>query len=122
MADTPPDGPEEWTDEQWTEWLRATETASSGTAEAPTRSGWRPATAGSVLAGAMWGLHEALCGPREDQTFIVSSADNLHDPDWLSMHLDEDPRASWALLHGADREDPSGGRSHGDDGSTADHT
>ena len=102
MADTPPEDPEEWTDDQWTEWLRATDVP-RGERTAPPRTGsWRPGVAGSALAGAMWGLHEALYGPREDQTFIEASADAPHGPDGLSMHLDEDPRASWALLHGAE--------------------
>lgn len=100
MVHNPPDDPEEWSDDRWIEWLRASDDSPDDGIRPPARGSWSPGRSGSVLAGALWGLHEALYGPREDRTFIEASADTLQGPDGLSVHLnEEDPRRSWALLH-----------------------
>jgi hypothetical protein len=97
----PPADPEDWTDDQWLDWL-AEQDAAAG--DAPRRDDRPVPTPRSLpaelLGGAMRGLAEALYGPRKREVEIVSEApgDPLDD-DPLELHLDpDDPTESRAVL------------------------
>jgi hypothetical protein len=98
MAPEPPEDPEEWTDEQWLEFLEA------GDAEAPSRPAREPSApvrggaVGAVLGAAMKGLHDALYGPNDDEVVAVAPGREPDDDD-MQLHLDEEqPHRSWVRL------------------------
>jgi hypothetical protein len=95
----PPSDPEDWTDEQWLEWLEATDDPG----EAP--DGARPARRhsrhrGGAMGAAMLGLRDAIYGPPDDQIVVVVDAPG--DPpgdDHPEVHLDpEHPERSEVVL------------------------
>ena len=92
FPDGPPADPEEWTDDQWLAWLRAT--------DAPTEAGARPVTplgrgthspGGAVLGLAMLGMANAIYGRLDNEVVIVAEGDSEPDKDApFSVHLDPD--------------------------------
>ncbi len=105
LGDVPLD-PDDWTDEQWQEHLRAT---AEGPDDAPAPEGsafhrkLRSSAGGTVLGAAMAGLEQALYGekPKEE---VVAEAES-DDPDGeLSTFDPDDPGSATIHLH----TDPSG--------------
>lgn len=90
----PPADPEDWTDEQWIAWLKATDTEAGADEHAP------PATSlgriahsagGHVVGQAMLGMANAIYGRRDEETVIV--AEGPSDPgsdEPFTVHLDRD--------------------------------
>jgi len=96
---TPPSDPEEWSDEQWLAWLKATdERLAIEEASAPVTTGARIAhsAGGSVLGQAMLGMAQAIYGRRDDEVVIVVEGDSEPNDDQpFEVHLDaEHPERS----------------------------
>jgi hypothetical protein len=93
-ADGPPADPEDWTNEQWIEWLNATDAqAGVDRDDPPVTPIGRIArsSGGQVLGQAMLGMANAIFGRQDDEVVIVSEGDTEPDPDEpFTVHLDPD--------------------------------
>ena len=105
--EAPPADAEEWSDEQWLSWLKATD-AERDEGEIPPRDGG-PVTAmgrlthspeGQVLGQAMLGLASAMFGRRDDEVVVVAEGKGEPaDEGPVTLHLDEEhPERSRAIL------------------------
>lgn len=92
-----------WTDEQWIEWLKATD------AEIAADEGRLPATAvgrfvhsagGQVLGQTMVGLAQAIYGRGDDKPAVVAEANSEPEKDRsFALHLDpEHPEQSFVVV------------------------
>jgi hypothetical protein len=131
-APEPPADPEAWTDEQWLEWLRATDGSGFGGADGD--EGSDPGTkmtaftqrpGARALGAAMLGLRNAMYGRPDDEIVVVADAGG--DPpgsetELHELHLDPDhPERSEVVVHD-DRQVPrppgedsgAGGREDGE--------
>lgn len=99
--DEPPADPNDWTDEQWIEWLKATD-ADSDRAHPPATVAARVAhsTGGQLLGITMLGLSQAIYGQRNDKPAIVLEASSEpEEDDVVTVHLDFDhPEQSVAII------------------------
>ena len=94
----PPSDAEDWGQEQWIEWLNATDHPPSDDDTAAPVHGPQP-TMRSLLGSAMRGLHDAIYGPREDEVVIEVGSGDPGGPDGMTVHLDEDePTLSWVRI------------------------
>ncbi|MHB8671530.1 MAG: hypothetical protein ACYDAD_13405 [Acidimicrobiales bacterium] len=104
----PPDDAEDWTHEQWLEWLRATD-PDPGTPilRRPGISPDRP-LGSRLLGAAMLGMFEAVYGPRQqDEVVIVVESGEDTEPEPMEVHLvPEHPEESSVVLRPWLREDP----------------
>jgi hypothetical protein len=98
----PPDDADDWTNEQWIEWLKATDEPSS---EAPERAPATVAgrvvhsTGGQLLGQGMLGLARAIYGRQSEKPAIVVDAGSEPEDEELTVHLDPDhPENSYAVL------------------------
>jgi hypothetical protein len=109
-ASVPPADAEEWTDEQWLDWLKATD------ADEPAKEVGAPpvtpmgrihdTTGGKLLGQAMAGMAYAIFGRKDDEIVIVAEGDSEPDGDQpFTVHLDPDhPERSFvAFPHGSER-------------------
>ncbi len=102
----PPADPEEWSDEEWLAWLKATD---PHRAERPVTTFGRltHTTGGHLLGQAMVGLANAITGGQGDEVAIV--AEGASEPggdEPFRLHLDfEHPERSTAVF-GPRRTDP----------------
>jgi hypothetical protein len=93
---TPPEDPEEWTDDQWITWLQETDQGpdpniGSDDNHRPARGQRMTRSAGGVVLGAaMTGLAQALYGPRDDEVAIIEEAPGEPHDDSIEVHLDPD--------------------------------
>lgn len=94
FPDGPPADPEEWTDEQWIAWLRATDGDEvPATDPRPATLGGRVAhsSGGQALGQAMLGMAFAIYGRHDDEVVIVAEGDSEPDEDEpFTVHLDPD--------------------------------
>jgi hypothetical protein len=93
VAEEPPQDPDDWSEEQWREWLaNAPPDPETGKAHPLTRLASTPT--GAALGAAMLGLDQAIFGERPKAEIIAEAADpgeGLDDP----IDLDgDDPSAS----------------------------
>jgi hypothetical protein len=89
-ADGPPDDPDDWTHEQWTEWLQALEDEPEDPADAaPRRKGF----SGSVMGLAMMGLEQGMYGKIAKPEIVVEVEADGQD-DGLVVLDPEDPSKS----------------------------
>ncbi len=99
----PPDDADDWTNDQWIDWLNATDVAVPSTELA------RPATAagrvvhstgGHLLGQTMLGLAQAIYGPRETEIVVVADANSEPESDReFELHLDgEHPERSTVVV------------------------
>jgi hypothetical protein len=108
----PPADPNEWTDEEWIAWLKATDGAADdldGTEEptAPTTAMGRLArsSGGQVLGQAMLGLAQAIYGVEEDEVVHVAEGSTEADPEEpFTVHLDPDDPARSTVVFRSDAE------------------
>lgn len=92
MFDEPPQDPDDWTEEEWREWLAtAPPDPDTGRAHPLTRA--RTSAGGVVLGAAMFGLDQAIYGERPKVEIVAEAdADGL---DLGDVDLDrDDPRSS----------------------------
>ncbi len=98
----PPENADEWSDQQWIDWLTATDDAVAppGRAIPVTRAGRVTHSAGGQLLGAaMIGLARAIYGRQEDRPAVVVESGEPDDGGLASVHLDlEQPDRSYVLL------------------------
>ena len=103
----PPADPEEWSDEQWLEWLKATDAERRADSDGSTPSG--PVTRmgriarspeGQVLGQAMLGLSYAIYGRRDDEVVVVAEGSGEPGDDGpVRVELDEGhPERSRAIV------------------------
>lgn len=95
----PPSDPNEWTDEQWIEWLVATDDARVGDAEVSDSSvvtRIAQSTPGQVIGQAMLGMAQAIYGRQDDEIVIVVGANGeTVDDEPFAVRLDfDDPERS----------------------------
>ena len=94
----PPDDPDEWTDDQWIEWLKATDERDDDVAGRPTTAARRisQSTPGQMIGQAMMGMAQAIYGKQNDDiVIVVDSAGQPGDDEPFSVHLDpEHPERS----------------------------
>ncbi|MGD1014180.1 MAG: hypothetical protein ABR963_07320 [Acidimicrobiales bacterium] len=105
LTSVPPEDPNDWTDEQWIDWLKATDAEAGPTGEFPVATvGSRIARspAGQVLGQAMLGLAQAIYGPKdEEQVLIVEGVGEPEDDEPFNVQLDfEHPERSQIVFRG----------------------
>lgn len=84
----PPDDAEEWSDEEWIEWLDSTDSAAPTAIDPVPRK--PKSVAGQFLGAAMMGLHEIFYGRREDKQAEVAVAPGPGDDEDFDITLDPD--------------------------------
>lgn len=90
-ADQPPEDPEEWTAEQWIEWLKATDDPTQGNGPVTPMGKITHSSGGEVLGQAMLGLANAMFGAKEEEVVVVVDAGSEPDEDEpFTVHLDAD--------------------------------
>lgn len=92
VAEEPPDDADDWTEEQWREWL-ATAPPDPDTGRAHPLTRVTRTSGGTVLGAAMLGLDQALYGERPKAEIVVEASDDGLDTGDLELDLD-DPAAS----------------------------
>lgn len=110
--DPPPADPEDWSDDQWIGWLKATDDEGRPgprVAGAPVTAMGRlvHSPEGRVLGEAMLGLTEAMFGRRDDEiVVIVERSAGPGEDDAVTVQLDgEHPERSRAILRRLDPPD-----------------
>lgn len=89
----PPADPNEWSDDQWLEWLKATDVPTDELEEPLTNAVNRiiKSTPGQVLGQAMLGMAHAIYGRQEDGiVIVVKSTGETPDDEPYSIRLDPD--------------------------------
>ena len=90
----PPSDPNEWTDEQWLEWLKATDDTPSDEPEesiSKVVNAIVRTTPGQVLGQAMIGMAQAIYGRQdEDVVIVVEGNSETTDDDPFVVRLDPD--------------------------------
>ena len=108
---TPPDNADDWSNEQWIEWLKATDAAESAEGEPTSEPRPYPATrttGGQLLGNAMIGLAQALYGRTEEKPAIVVESDEPESDQEFELHLDyEHPDRSYVIHRPGERETPA---------------
>lgn len=106
----PPLDPEDWTHEEWLEWLRTTDVEVGADSHAPsatTLGRITHSTGGQILGQAMLGMANAMYGQKDEQVVIV--VEGASDPETdepFTVHLDpEHPERSSVVF----RVDPGEG-------------
>lgn len=98
----PPQNADEWSDQQWINWLKATDAVKSTDDQPrPATTGGRVAhsTSGQLLGSAMAGLARALYGPQEEKPAIVVESGEPENDQAIELHLDfEHPDRSFIVL------------------------
>ena len=89
----PPADPNQWSDEQWLEWLKATDGDPPEALDEPIPIARRivESAPGHVLGQAMLGLSQAIYGRRDDVvTIVVEGSGDPADDEAFSVRLDPD--------------------------------
>jgi hypothetical protein len=105
----PPEDPDEWTDEQWIEWLSETDRDVVDAPAAPPKS-WRHARTARGVYGAMLALHDVIYGEHDPEpAIVIEAAGDPPDPESVEVHLErDDPDEStvvvrpWLIDHDGD--------------------
>lgn len=96
--DGPPPDPDDWTDDQWIEWLKMTDADGDEDAARPvtTFSRMTHSAGGSALGQAMLGMANAMYGRKFNEIVFVAEGSSQPDEDEpFSVHLDpEHPEQS----------------------------
>lgn len=114
----PPPDPEDWTAEQWIEWLEATDAGDDGAVAPPVTALGRIARSpgGSALGQAMLGMAAAIYGRADREVAIVAEGSSEPEEDKaFAVHLDpEHPEQSVVVFRRRQPDHPTGG--HGGEG------
>lgn len=96
VLEEPPQDPDDWTEEQWREWLvNAPPDPDTGRAHPLSRA--RTTAGGAVLGAAMLGLEAAIYGERPKVEIVVEAASDGLDLGDLDLDVD-DPASSRITL------------------------
>lgn len=101
VPDGPPADPEAWTDEQWLDWLKATDAAAGEPDTPPVTAMGRVArsSGGEVLGQAMLGLANAIYGPKDQVVVVAEGHSGTGDDEPFTVRLDPDhPEQSTVVL------------------------
>ena len=71
----PPDDPEDWTDEQWIDWLKATDDIDSDPVATSVARRISKSSGGQMIGQAMLGLAQAIYGHNDDDIVLVVESD-----------------------------------------------
>jgi hypothetical protein len=98
----PPADADDWTNEQWIDWLKATDAsdqAEGGATPATIAGRVVHSVGGQLLGQGMLGLAQAIYGQRDQKVVIVAGANSEPEKDQpFALHLDEDhPERSFAV-------------------------
>lgn len=90
--DGPPSDADEWSDDQWLTWLKATDDELSEEITAPSvASRVVHSTGGQMLGQAMTGLAIAMYGPKQEEVIIVAEGNGESaDDEPFSVQLNPD--------------------------------
>jgi len=86
----PPDDPDEWTHEQWCDWLQALEAEPDDDQPRPRR---RTGVGGSAMGAAMLGMEQAMYGKVAKPEMVIEAEADGQD-DGLVLLDPEDPSRS----------------------------
>lgn len=89
----PPLDPDDWTDEQWIEWLKRTDGDAAADPNRPVTALGRVARSagGSALGQAMLGMANAFYGRERSEIVIMAEGNSQPDEDEpFAVHLDPD--------------------------------
>jgi hypothetical protein len=102
MARLPPDNPDDWSEDEWLEWLAEVDEEAPPDPSNPRRRS--RSTASSMLGAAMLGLHQVLYGEQQtDIVMVVESDGDPPDPQEVEVYLDpDDPDASIVMVRDED--------------------
>jgi len=94
--ENPPADPNEWSDEQWLEWLVATDVADEVDQTPSVLKRAANTKSGQVLGQAMLGMANAIYGAKETQVqIVVENNDKKPDEEPFIVNLDfENPKSS----------------------------
>lgn len=89
MAQPPPEDAENWSDEEWIDWLESTDDPGDGHPDsaAPRRA---RSVGTQMLASVMLGLHEMIYGKQDEQQVQVAPAPGPPDDEDIEINLDPD--------------------------------
>lgn len=96
VFDDPPQDPDDWTEEQWREWL-ANAPPDPDTGKAHPLSRARASAGGAVLSAAMFGLEQAIYGERPKVEIVAEASSDGLDLGDVDLVAD-DPAASRITL------------------------
>jgi hypothetical protein len=92
VPEGPPADPDDWTDEQWIEWLKVTDAEAEAEAGAPpvtTLGKVTHSAGGQVIGQAMLGMANAIYGRHDDEIVVVAEGDGQPEPDEeFTVHVD----------------------------------
>jgi hypothetical protein len=99
LTSLPPADPNEWSDEQWIDWLKATDAQAGPSGEYPVGtlgSKIARSSAGQVVGQAMLGLASAIYGPKDEElVIVVEGASEPEEDEPFNVRLDfENPEHS----------------------------
>ena len=98
----PPANADEWSDQQWIDWLRATDgdaLAAARTTSVTTVSRVAHSAGGQILGTAMIGLARALYGREQEKPAVIAESAEPGTDQPFELHLDFDhPEQSLASL------------------------
>jgi hypothetical protein len=87
----PPADPNDWSDEQWIEWLVATDEASEVDVNPSVLKRAANTKSGQVLGQAMLGMANAIYGPKDDDVqIVVENKEKNLDEEPFVVNLDFD--------------------------------
>ncbi|HJR26818.1 MAG TPA: hypothetical protein VJ804_15175 [Acidimicrobiales bacterium] len=96
VAEEPPEGADDWTEDQWREWLAAAPPdPDTGRAHPLTRA--VSSGGGSVLGAAMSAVDEAIFGERHKAEIVAEVPGDALDDGELALDLDDPSRSRIAL-------------------------
>ena len=102
----PPSDPEEWTDEQWLTWLKATDEDANAGLDADIARGLAhvaKSAPGQVIAQAMLGLAQAMYGRQDDDLIVVAEGNGeTLDDEPFEVRLDPDHPERSSVVFKAD--------------------
>jgi len=101
----PPPDPDDWSDEQWLEWLKETDADYPEMTEHPRRAQWRDRRPSKMLGAAMLGAYEAIYGHKDDESVAIAEVPGgPPDDDQPQVHLDpEHPERSQVIYRSSRR-------------------
>lgn len=109
--ESPPIDADDWSDDQWLTWLKATDGAVADEVTAPSvASRVVHSTGGQMLGQAMMGLAIAMYGPKQEEVIIVAEGDGEPaDDDPFTVHLNPDQpgKSTITFKTGSDSRDAS---------------
>jgi hypothetical protein len=90
---TPPDDPDEWTDDEWIEWLKATDEVAGDVHEGLGTAAHKisQSTTGQMIGNAMLGMAQAIYGRQDDDiVLVVEGTGDPADDIPFTVHLDHE--------------------------------